>query len=101
SSCSRRLVHRVPDAAHGMDEARPWGRIDLRAEQMNERVERIALDIAVVTPNGLDQRAARDGLARAVHQEMQQAELRAAEPDLRCAARHAMSRRVEREIGDL
>src|SRR6185503_4904934 len=86
SSCSRRLVYRVPDATHGMDKARPWRRIDLRAEQMNERVERVALDIAVVPPHGLDQRAARHSLARATHQEMQQAELGAAQSDLRGAA---------------
>jgi hypothetical protein len=73
-------------------------RVDLGARQVNERIECVAFNRALIAPDGRDQRAARHDPAGSMHQEGQEVELPAAELDHFCASRHLIGGLVDREV---
>src|SRR5690606_20579388 len=81
-----RCLQAIAHAPHGVQQLRTRGRIDFAAEQVYERVKRVALDAARVAPYGFDQGAAKHGEARAPHEEMQEIEFPGAQLDLLSAA---------------
>ena len=93
-------TNHVAHAAHGVNQLRVAGRIDLIAQQVHERVERVFFDFAVKSPDRFDQRAPRNHFAGAVHEPLQQIVFRARQRDTFFAAQHFAAGRIENEVGN-
>ena len=91
----------VADTAHGVNELGLALEVDLGAEQADERVESVFFDLAVESPDGFDERAARNNFSGAVHQALEEVVLGAGEEDVFARARDFASGGIENEIADL
>src|SRR5271165_6004493 len=82
------LVERVAAAAHGADRVRRPAAVERAAQPADMDVHGTLVDVDVAAPHAVEQLLAGEHPARALHQELEQAELGRTEMDLAAAAGH-------------
>src|SRR5438309_1384894 len=96
-SSSRGLQH-VADPAHGVHESRLAAGLGLAAQVADVDLERVGGGAEVIAPHAVEDRGARQHLARMAHQQFEQQELGARELERALAAARLVRARVELEV---
>src|ERR1700732_270888 len=92
------LVEGIAGAAHGADRVGGAAAVERAAQPPDVHVDGALVDIDVAAPHAVEQLLAREHPARALHQELEQAELGRPEVHLAARARHAPGVAVELEV---
>src|SRR5581483_1997655 len=94
------LPERVPDSAHGVDQARLAGRLGLPAQVPDVDLERVRGWTEVVAPDPVEDHVAGEHLPRVAQEELEEQELRPRQLDRTVAAPNLAGARVEGQIGE-
>src|SRR5437879_13597835 len=95
------LPQAVAHPAHGLDRVAPERTVDLLAQVADIDVDHVRAALERKIPRAVEQLRAREGDARATHEQLEQRELLGRESELVLAAPSAVRSRIEPELPDL
>src|SRR5688572_21952359 len=95
------FVERIAGAAHGADRVRGTAAVERAAQAADMDVDGALVDIDVAAPDAVEQLAAREHAAGALHQELEQLELGRLEMHFAALARDALLLAVEQDVARL
>ena len=92
---------RVADATNGVDETGSSAEVEFVPQSLDERVDRVAFDIAAGSPHAIHERLPRHDAPGVTHQALEERKLRSRERDRLGGARHGVRAGINHEVGDL
>src|ERR1039457_122568 len=100
-SLSAIVAHHVPRPAYGMDQDPVESAVDRLSQAADMHVNEVCLRVELQIPHSLEQHGARDHLARAPHEKLEERKFLRRKLDLAAGATRAPAKQIQLQICDL